>query len=98
MAIMVKLKDVPEGGIIEPRTDGDPLFLTKVGGVVMALGSTCTHAGCNVAFGEITGRTISCPCHGSEFDLQTGEAVKGPAEKPLRKYKIRVEGDDVYIE
>jgi Rieske Fe-S protein len=98
LAIKVKLAEIPEWGIIEPHTDGIPLLLARVGEVLTALESTCTHAGCNVAFGEISGRGIACPCHGSKFDLITGEVLNGPAKRPLAKHKVTVSGDEAVIE
>jgi nitrite reductase/ring-hydroxylating ferredoxin subunit len=98
LIIRVKLTDVPEEGIIEPHTDGSPVLLARTQGILTALESTCTHAGCNVAFGEMSGRTITCPCHGSQFNLITGEVVRGPAEKALRRLKVMVVGDEALIE
>ncbi len=50
---------------------------------IKVLSSHCTHLGCIINKVE-SGRLI-CPCHGSEFDL-AGNAVKGPAYKPLPSY------------
>lgn len=50
------------------------------------LSSHCTHLGCIINKVE-NGRLI-CPCHGSEFDLD-GNAVKGPAYKPLPSYPFK---------
>ena len=41
---------------------------------------------------------IRCPCHGSLFDLATGDVVEGPAEEPVRVFPTRVTGDRVEIE
>jgi nitrite reductase/ring-hydroxylating ferredoxin subunit len=38
-----------------------------------------------------------CGCHGSIFDLTTGEAVGPPAEDPEPVYLVRVEGDEVQV-
>lgn len=50
---------------------------------IKVLSSHCTHLGCTINKVE-NGRLI-CPCHGSEFDL-AGNAVKGPAYRPLPSY------------
>lgn len=92
----IKLSQLPEGGIIElPEI---PILLARFKGVLTALESTCTHDGCNVAFGEISGNNIVCPCHGSTFDLITGEVRGGPATVPLKKHDVRVIGDEVIVE
>ena len=50
--------------------------------------SHCTHLGCIINKKE--GDKLVCPCHGSQFDLE-GNAVKGPAFKPLRKVPYGVD-------
>ena len=49
-----------------------------------AVGARCTHMGCQVRPG---GRFLTCPCHGSTFDLE-GRVVRGPAAKPLARYHV----------
>ena len=48
-------------------------------GEVCALANTCTHLGGPLAEGSRDGDTVSCPWHGSRFDLRTGRVVEGPA-------------------
>src|SRR5205823_3935464 len=40
---------------------------------------------------------IRCMMHGSEFDLETGEALSGPAYEPLTIYRVDVDGDRVML-
>ena len=64
-----------------------------------AVSDACTHAGC--AFSEdadLEGGQIVCNCHGSEFDLRTGAVVRGPAEEPVRTWRVRVAGDGLEVE
>jgi len=94
----LKLSDIPEEGLIELPENGVPILLARVKGVLLALESTCTHRGCSVAFGEISGNEIVCPCHGSRFDLITCKVKGGPATKPLKKHDVRVVGDEVLVD
>ncbi len=61
---------------------------------IKVLSSHCTHLGCIINKVE-NGRLI-CPCHGSEFDLD-GNAVKGPAYKPLPSYPFEEDKNDRQI-
>lgn len=78
--------------------DGKDVLVANVGGEFRAIGAICTHAGCNLADdGELEDGTLMCGCHGSIFDLTTGEAVGPPAEDPEPVYQVRVEGDEVQV-
>ena len=46
-------------------------------GEFKAFSASCTHQGCLV--GSVDGGTIICPCHGSQFDIATGDPVQGPS-------------------
>ena len=72
--------------------------MANVGGEYRAIGATCTHAGCNLALdGELEGDTVVCGCHGSIFDLASGEAVGPPAEDPVPVFQVRVEGEELQV-
>lgn len=66
---------------------------------LFAFGDECTHEGCSLAEGELdeAADTVVCPCHGSAFDLRSGEPVEGPAEDPLPVYRVRVEQDWIEV-
>lgn len=64
-----------------------------------AVADACTHAGC--AFSDdadVEDGVIICNCHGSEFDLRTGEVLRGPADHAVRTYPVRVRGDQLEVE
>jgi nitrite reductase/ring-hydroxylating ferredoxin subunit len=90
--------DIGEGQIADGTCDGEDVMVANVGGEYRAVGATCTHAGCNLAYdGDLEGDTVVCGCHGSIFDLKSGEAVGPPAEEPVPVYQVRVEGDEVQV-
>ncbi|GAC1443317.1 MAG: hypothetical protein NVSMB52_01530 [Chloroflexota bacterium] len=66
------------------------VMLVKHEGNIYALDDTCVHAGCSLAGGHVDGRSIVCPCHGSQFDLQDGSVIHGPATMPEPHYDVRV--------
>src|SRR3979411_1223762 len=72
--------------------------LAEVDGELYAIGDLCTHAGCSLAKGELEGTTITCSCHGSQFDVTTGEGLKGPAKEALPSYRVRIDRGVVYVE
>jgi 3-phenylpropionate/trans-cinnamate dioxygenase ferredoxin component len=58
----------------------------------------CTHRQCSLALGELEGTTVTCPCHGSQFDVTTGKVLRGPAQEPVPSYPARVENDALEVE
>ena len=93
-----KAGEVPEGDMAAFDVAGTVLAVADVGGTLYAFGNTCTHRGCSLAKGELEGSTVTCPCHGSMFDVTSGAVLHGPAEKPVGSYPVRVEGGEIQIE
>ena len=77
---------------------GKRIAIAKAGDAFYAFGDTCTHQGCSLAQGELDGTTVTCPCHGSEFDVTTGEVLRGPAREPVQSYAVRIEDGLLRIE
>lgn len=63
-----------------------------------AIEDRCSHAGCRFSEdGEIDGATAVCDCHGSEFDVTTGAALRAPANDPIRTFPTRITDGSVEI-
>ncbi len=93
-ATIVALADVPVGGSVAARIDGNAALVTQPkAGTVKAFSSVCTHMHCTVGAGP--GPTLNCPCHGSKYDLTTGAPVAGPAPRPLTPIPVKVSGGNV---
>jgi len=90
--------EVAEGQVRAYEVAGQQVAVTRIGGTLHAFGDTCTHRGCSLATGEITGTEIECECHGSVFDMTTGAVVEGPAEEPEPTFPVRDEGGELQIE
>ena len=70
-----------EGRAYTDPASGSPAIVVRApDGELFALGATCTHAGCELAYGH---GALRCPCHGSTFDIRTGAPERGPARDPL---------------
>jgi len=80
----------PQGVVkILPSGERDPLVVLALGDDRFAvLSPICTHRGCTV---DVQGEHLVCPCHGSTYD-RSGAVLRGPAERPLRRYTTRSSG------
>jgi nitrite reductase/ring-hydroxylating ferredoxin subunit len=77
---------------------GNRIAVARVGEAVYAFGDTCTHQGCSLAEGRLAGTTVTCPCHGSQFDVTTGDVLRGPAREPVGSYPVRLDADVLQVE
>jgi 3-phenylpropionate/trans-cinnamate dioxygenase ferredoxin component len=90
--------DVPDGHMRVFDVDGNRVNITKTEGQLYAFDDTCTHAGCSLANGELEGTTVTCACHGSQFDVTSGAVLRGPAQRPVRSRAVLVQGDELLAE
>jgi nitrite reductase/ring-hydroxylating ferredoxin subunit len=77
---------------------GTRVNVANADGHFYALDDTCTHSGCSLAKGKLEGRTVTCPCHGSQFDVTSGAVLRGPAGRPVRSRMAQVQGEDLLVE
>jgi cytochrome b6-f complex iron-sulfur subunit len=89
--LTVPKDDIPERGALVFRKAR--IALVRNGGDLYALSLVCTHLGCTA---NVSSREIVCPCHGSVFD-RSGRVVRGPADKPLRRYRVESRGEDIVV-
>jgi Rieske Fe-S protein len=87
---LAKTSDVPVGG---GTVTADYVVTQPESGTFKAFSNVCTHQGCKVA--EVADKSIKCHCHGSTFDIATGEPTGGPAPKGLTETPVKVSGDSV---
>ena len=48
--------------------------------------------------GDLSGGCVTCPWHGSIFDVTTGAVVGPPARRPVATFRVKVEGNEVFVE
>lgn len=89
--------DVPEGEVTAYSVADRQVAVANVEGSLHAFDDTCTHQGCSLAEGELDETTIECPCHGSQFDVMTGEVLEGPATEPVDVFEVREEAGELQV-
>ena len=92
------VKDVATGQIRAFDVAGMKVDVANADGHLYALEDTCTHRGCSLASGKLDGTTVTCPCHGSQFDVTSGAVIRGPATRPVRSRSVQIAGEDVLVE
>ena len=92
------LNSVPEGEMRVFEVDGSKVNEAHAAAGLYAFDDTCTHMGCSLANGELDGTTVTCACHGSQFDVTSGAVLRGPAQRPVRSHKVEVQGGSIMAE
>jgi nitrite reductase (NADH) small subunit/3-phenylpropionate/trans-cinnamate dioxygenase ferredoxin subunit len=87
-----RVADIPSGQVRTVQVDGEEAAVYNIDGVFYATGNACTHTGGPLSEGDLAGKIITCPLHGSRFDVTTGAVVEGPADEPLKCYRVSVDG------
>jgi nitrite reductase/ring-hydroxylating ferredoxin subunit len=95
---VVSTKDLKADEIMSAEAGGKEICLANVGGRFYAIGNRCTRMGCLLSDGMLRGEMVTCPCHGSTFNVLTGAVVKGPAEKSEPTYNVKVEKDQISVD
>ena len=65
------------------RTHTDAVYATQ---------AECTHEGGPLNEGKLEGETVTCPLHGSCFNIKTGALVHGPARQPIQTFRVAIHG------
>lgn len=91
-------KDVPEGQMRVFDVEGTKVNVASADGHLYAFDDACTHTGCSLAMGELDGTTVTCACHGSQFDVTSGAVLRGPAQRPVRSRVVQAQGEDLLAE
>jgi 3-phenylpropionate/trans-cinnamate dioxygenase ferredoxin component len=107
-----KSGELAEGTMKEVLVQGERILLARTGSNYYAADNRCPHMGGQLSQGKLEGTIVTCPLHGSQFDLTDGrvvrwlmgtglisavsKAVKRP--KPLTVYNVKVEDDRILVE
>jgi len=107
-----KASELEHGAMKEALTEGREILLTRVGDDYYAADNRCPHMGGKLSQGKLEGTVVTCPRHGSKFELRDGQVVRwlkgsgllsrvGKALKSPRQlttYNVKVEDDKILIE
>ena len=89
--------DLADGEIMLVEVDDDRILLSNVEGEFYAIGEVCSHAEGPLSDGLVDGDEVECPWHASRFNLRTGESTSPPADEPVARYQVKIEGDDILV-
>jgi nitrite reductase/ring-hydroxylating ferredoxin subunit/uncharacterized membrane protein len=86
-----------DGELTRAEVDGAAVMLLRQGDRIYATGAVCPHLGGPLDEGKRDGTCVTCPWHYSEFDMENGKVVHGPATTNLALYETRVSDGSVQV-
>ena len=98
---VARLDDVPVGRPVKVAVGDQDVLLYRTDDGVMAAQDRCTHQGAPLHKGSVrvsgSMTVVTCPLHGSQFQLSDGRVLRGPAMRRLPVHEARVSGDAVEV-
>lgn len=94
---VAKVSECPPGTVVERVAGERVVALINADGTFYALDGVCPHQGGPLGEGELSGSTLTCPWHGWQFDVCTGQHQINPRVRQPQ-FAVRIEGDDVFVD
>ncbi len=102
---IAKADDIPEGTMKAVSVQDKELIVVNYEGNFYAINRRCTHMSGDLLKGKLEGKIVTCPRHGSRFDVTTGKSISGPRigflklkTKDEPNYQVKVENGSIKID
>lgn len=80
---VAKTDEITVGNMKHIEAGGHEILIANVDGNYYAASDRCGHMNASLSLGRLYGNIITCPLHGSEFDVTTGKLISGPVLEAL---------------
>jgi nitrite reductase/ring-hydroxylating ferredoxin subunit len=108
MENVCSITEVPAGSMKGFTINGKQILIANTGGTFFAIDAVCSHMQGYLPAGKLSGKTVTCPVHGAQYDLATGKVL---ADVPwilkmatrrhaadLRTYTIGVKDGQLFVD
>lgn len=90
------IADIPNGARKVLLVDDLSVGVFHHEGEWYAMQNSCLHRGGPVCTGTLEGNTLTCPWHGYQYDVTTGQLLLD-RDASLPTYRVELRGDQVYV-
>jgi 3-phenylpropionate/trans-cinnamate dioxygenase ferredoxin component len=91
---VLRTPELGPGQLRQVRLGGDALVIANVGQTYYALETPC---GRHAADAAIENDELVCRVDGARYDVRTGARLSPPGGNRLRRYRLRVEGNQIKV-
>jgi nitrite reductase (NADH) small subunit len=95
--LVAHIDDLPPGSGREIVVADRVVALFRIGDEFFAMDGICPHAGGPLGEGYVSGSRVTCPWHGWQFDVRSGQHCLTP-NIVHETFQVSVEDGDVYVE
>ena len=109
---LANTKDLTDGTMKKYQVQGTEILIARIEGKYYAAQNKCPHFGGDLSKGKLEGTIVTCPRHGSQFNVADGSVVRwlkgaglissiGKIFKSPHKlitYNTKIEGQDILVE
>lgn len=99
-----QVTELPVNGMKLFSVEGRDVLIVNCKGKYFAMDNLCPHGIGTLSDGTLKGNIVTCPVHGSKFDVVTGMGVSGPRfgrftgkVRDLEVYETSIDGDTLKI-
>lgn len=104
--------DLADGAMKSVAAEGNDLLLARAGSQYYASDDLCPHMGGQLSHGTLDGTIVTCPRHGSQFDIANGRVLRWTdwtgiklalakvfkSPRPVKTYAVQSEGSRILID
>jgi nitrite reductase/ring-hydroxylating ferredoxin subunit len=101
---IVNINELASGKMKMVKVEKNEILIANVNGKYYAIANRCSHKKGDLSKGSLDDNIVTCPVHGSRFDVRTGKAVEGPKilffrakTNDQRSYQVKIEDEIVKI-
>ncbi|MCU0568964.1 MAG: NifU family protein [Oculatellaceae cyanobacterium Prado106] len=94
---VTSLAEVPTASVLAMKVEGKSIILHRQGNQVTCFHNACSHLGVPIDSGEQHQNLLTCPYHGFQYRLDTGDCLTSP-EIPLQRYPVEVRDGQVFVQ
>jgi len=109
LVTVAKKGDIANGKMIGVEVQGKKLLIANVSGQLYSIDSVCSHMSGDLSKGRLDSRVVTCPRHGSQYDVTNGKNLRGPnfvgkaasfgrGAHDQAVFPVTVVGDDVKVD
>lgn len=97
--MVCRRQDIPPGRGWPVHVGGYRIAIFASPSGLHAVENSCAHIGNPIDDGPLSGDVVTCPWHGWQYDLRTGDHLTVFGRRPgLRTFPVRLDGDEVQVE